>query len=99
MFETFVRKIDKRKEVVHHIDGDPKNNTLENLKVMTRAEHNRFHKKDKQHPKRKKVSKDEFKMKKRDYDKKYYQKNKEKFLKRSKEYYQRNMRKKNETNS
>lgn len=54
---------------------------------MTRAEHNRLHKKDKQHPKRKKVSKDEFKMKKRDYDKKYYQKNKEIILKRLKEYY------------
>jgi len=28
-------------EIVHHIDGDPNNNALSNLKVMTRGEHNK----------------------------------------------------------
>lgn len=30
-------------EVVHHIDGDKRNNDPENLMVMTAAEHGRFH--------------------------------------------------------
>ena len=30
-------------EIVHHIDGDPRNNALENLEVMTQAEHARRH--------------------------------------------------------
>ena len=30
-------------EVVHHIDGDKRNNGPENLMVMTAAEHGRFH--------------------------------------------------------
>lgn len=30
-------------EVVHHVDGDKKNNILENLKLMTRAEHSSLH--------------------------------------------------------
>lgn len=32
------RKIDSRREVIYHIDGDPMNNKLSNLKVITRAE-------------------------------------------------------------
>jgi hypothetical protein len=28
-------------EIVHHIDGDPNNNSVSNLKVMTRGEHNK----------------------------------------------------------
>jgi HNH endonuclease len=28
-----------RGEIVHHIDGDPLNNNIENLMVMTRADH------------------------------------------------------------
>lgn len=31
-------------EVVHHIDGNKRNNSLENLVVMTRAQHTRLHK-------------------------------------------------------
>lgn len=30
-------------EVVHHIDGDKRNNSLSNLQVMTRADHARIH--------------------------------------------------------
>ena len=30
-------------EVVHHIDGNPKNNNPSNLKVMTRSEHMSYH--------------------------------------------------------
>lgn len=30
-------------EVVHHIDGDRKNNSIENLELMTRPEHTRIH--------------------------------------------------------
>mgnify|MGYP001852675956 CR=1 FL=1 len=31
-------------EIVHHKDGDPKNNKIENLELTTRAEHVRMHK-------------------------------------------------------
>lgn len=34
-----------RDEVVHHIDGDPSNDVLSNLEVMTRSEHASIHKK------------------------------------------------------
>lgn len=30
-------------QVVHHIDGDPKNNALSNLKVMSNLEHGKLH--------------------------------------------------------
>lgn len=30
-------------EIVHHIDGNKKNNNINNLKVMTRQEHNSLH--------------------------------------------------------
>lgn len=33
----------KQDEVVHHIDGNPRNNNPNNLQVMTRAEHMRYH--------------------------------------------------------
>jgi hypothetical protein len=32
-----------RNEIVHHIDGDPLNNDSNNLLVLTRSEHQRFH--------------------------------------------------------
>lgn len=38
-------------EVIHHINGDRKDNRIENLAVMTRAEHSRLHRK--QNPTRK----------------------------------------------
>ena len=33
----------KDKQIVHHIDGNKKNNTKSNLEVMTRANHNKDH--------------------------------------------------------
>ena len=30
-------------EIVHHIDGDKKNNSIDNLKLMTRSEHSKLH--------------------------------------------------------
>lgn len=30
-------------EIVHHVDGDPSNNDIENLRIMSREEHNRHH--------------------------------------------------------
>ncbi len=32
-----------RNECVHHIDGNPRNNSLDNLIVLTRSEHARLH--------------------------------------------------------
>ena len=42
MEEHLGRPLD-RSEVVHHIDKDPLNNEISNLKVMTRGEHNILH--------------------------------------------------------
>lgn len=36
------RKLESH-EVVHHIDGNVRNNNLKNLKLMNRADHSRFH--------------------------------------------------------
>jgi hypothetical protein len=40
-----------RNEVVHHIDGNKSNNSLENLVVMTRSEHSSMHQKGKKNSK------------------------------------------------
>ena len=40
--EVLGRKLGK-KEVVHHVDGNRLNNDIDNLRIMDRAEHTRFH--------------------------------------------------------
>lgn len=35
----------KSNEIVHHIDGNPLNNSLKNLKLMTRSSHSKLHQK------------------------------------------------------
>lgn len=39
------RKLSKE-EVVHHIDGNKTNNSLDNLQLMTRSEHSSHHAKE-----------------------------------------------------
>jgi hypothetical protein len=40
--EDLRRKLEKG-EIVHHIDGDKRNNNIENLFLTTPAEHNKLH--------------------------------------------------------
>ena len=42
MEEYLGRKL-LRKEVVHHVDGNKKNNEIENLELMTLSEHSKYH--------------------------------------------------------
>lgn len=46
-------------EVVHHKDGNKRNNTLDNLQVMTQAEHTRLHAHQRREAKQKEVMPDE----------------------------------------
>jgi hypothetical protein len=41
--ETHLQRRIEKGEVVHHIDGDKRNNKLENLFLTTIAEHNKLH--------------------------------------------------------
>ena len=41
--ENMIKRLLENDEVVHHIDGDKKNNIQQNLMVMTRSEHTRVH--------------------------------------------------------
>ena len=43
VMEKFLDRELKRNEIIHHIDGDTHNNNLENLKLLTRAEHFNLH--------------------------------------------------------
>ena len=45
--QKYGKKLDLRNEVVHHLDGNPKNNSLENLVILTKQEHNKLHSKEK----------------------------------------------------
>lgn len=44
IMETFLGRKLKRNEYVHHINGNKKDNRIENLVVMTPQEHNELHK-------------------------------------------------------
>ena len=41
--ETHLQRRIEKGEIVHHIDGNKKNNKLENLFLTTVAEHNKLH--------------------------------------------------------
>jgi hypothetical protein len=43
VMENYLKRGLKKGEVVHHIDGDKKNNKLNNLYLTTVAEHNKLH--------------------------------------------------------
>lgn len=43
IIETRLKRILSTEEVVHHIDGDRSNNDIDNLQVMTQAEHVKLH--------------------------------------------------------
>jgi len=42
MMEYLGRKLEKW-EIVHHIDGDNTNNSLENLQIMSQGQHRQLH--------------------------------------------------------
>ena len=44
VMEKYLKRKLTKKEVVHHINGNPRDNRLENLVVLTQLEHNRLHK-------------------------------------------------------
>ena len=44
--ENSIGRLLTNNENVHHIDGNRYNNSIENLKVMTRSEHTRLHNRD-----------------------------------------------------
>jgi hypothetical protein len=43
VMETYLQRRIEKGEIVHHIDGNKKNNKLENLFLTTVAEHNKLH--------------------------------------------------------
>ena len=43
VMENYLGRVLDRNEVVHHINGDPSDNRIENLELMTLAEHGRMH--------------------------------------------------------
>jgi hypothetical protein len=53
LMESIVGRQLSYNEVVHHIDGNKKNNSLENLQIMDRGEHISLHTKGKTNEQRK----------------------------------------------
>lgn len=47
MSDLLKRKIDTKNEIIHHIDGNIKNNIIENLLLMKRGKHSSFHERQK----------------------------------------------------
>lgn len=43
LMEQHIGRRLNRDEVVHHIDGNPRNNDMSNLQLMTRGDHSRLH--------------------------------------------------------
>jgi len=50
VYETFKDYKLKEDECVHHVDQDPENNYVDNLKLMTKSKHHSLHNKGKNHP-------------------------------------------------
>lgn len=43
IMENFIGRLLYENEIVHHIDGNKKNNLIDNLEIMTDQEHSRIH--------------------------------------------------------
>ena len=43
IMERHIGRILKRNELVHHINGDGRDNNIKNLKIMTRKQHSLYH--------------------------------------------------------
>lgn len=44
VMERYLKRQLTQKEIVHHVNGNKQDNTLNNLRVMSRSEHTRLHK-------------------------------------------------------
>jgi len=92
VMEQYLGRKLKLNEMVHHINENVTDDRIENLQLMTKAKHQKHHLgkgRTKGYAKR---NKERLKI----YRKEYYQKNRERILKRQKAYYQRNKDKKAE---
>lgn len=46
IMESYIGRALKKGEVVHHLDGNKRNNDISNLMIMTKSEHAKLHYKD-----------------------------------------------------